>query len=231
MAPRPEVEALSRSFVLSGLPRGELEQVAALMRPRAYRRGEVVFHQRDPGEALHVVRQGRVKIVLLSESGEEAVLGILGPGDVFGEMALLDGGPRSATIVALEPVETATLRRDDLLRLLRRSPAAVDGLLAALARKIRQAREEVGDLMFLGQQAHLAKKLLELAEAHGRPVGDRRVEIGIPLTQEELAGMIGATRTRVNTLLGLYEARGIIATRRRRIVILKPEALQGRIAP
>src|SRR5207248_7876951 len=141
-----------------------------LMRPRAYRRGEVVFHQGDPGEALHVVRQGRVKIVLLSESGEEAVLGLLGPGDVFGEMALLDGGPRSATIVALEPVETATLRRDDLLRLLRRSPAAVDGLLAALARKIRQASEEVGDLMFLGQQAHLAKKLLELAEAHGRPV-------------------------------------------------------------
>ena len=230
MGPRPDVEVLSRSFVLRGLPRPELEQLALLMRPRAYRRGEVVFHQGDPGETFHVLCRGRVKIVLGSEGGEEAVLGILGPGDVFGEMALLDGGPRSATIVALEPVESATLGRADLLALLRRNPVAVEGLLAALARKIREASEEVGNLIFLDQQGRLARKLLDLAQTHGRPAGGG-IEIDLPLTQQELGAIIGATRTRVNGLLRLYEAQGIIALKGRRIVILKPEALQRRVTP
>jgi len=226
MAGPPEVDVLSRSFVLRGLPRAELEGLASTMRRRAYRRGEAVFHQGDPGQVLHVVYGGRLKIVLPGQHGEEALLTIVGPGDLFGDLALLDGAPRSASVVALEPVETAVLSRAEFLGLLRRSPAVVDGLLATLAQTIRRLSEEVADLTFLDLHARLAKKLLDLSETHGQ-AADGSIEIQVPLTQEELASMIGATRPRVNKLLGLYEDRGAIARRGRLILILKPELLRG----
>lgn len=222
----PDAEVLSRSFVLRGLPPGELAGLASTMHRRTYRRGEPVFHQGDPGQTLHVVYRGRLKIVLPGQHGEEAVLTIVGPGDVFGDLALLDGAPRSASVVALEPVETAVLSRAEFVGLLRRSPSVVDGLLATLAQRIRRLTDEVADLTFLDLHARLAKKLLDLAEGHGRPI-DGAIEIELPLTQEELASMIGATRPRVNKLLGLYEDRGAIARRGRHILILKPELLRG----
>jgi CRP/FNR family transcriptional regulator, cyclic AMP receptor protein len=222
-----DLQALSRSKVLRGLPSNELEQLAATMRRRSYRRGEVVFHQGDPGESLHVVCQGTLKVVITADNGEEAVLAILGASDVFGEMALLDGGPRSATITALEPVETAVLNRSDFIQLLRRAPATVDGLLSSLARTIRQADEDIGGLMFLDLHGRLARKLLELAETHGQPT-DGNTLIRVHLTQEELAGMIGATRASVNKILGFFEDRGAIERQGRQIVVCKPDFLKRR---
>jgi CRP-like cAMP-binding protein len=140
-------------------------------------------------------------------------------------MALLDGQPRSATVVALEPVETYALRRQDFLALLRSCPEAVEGLLVALAAMIRRLSEEVIDLMFLDLRGRLVKKLLELAAQHGRRSADS-TEIEVELTQEELAGMIGATRPRVNKLLGFFEDQGAIARSGRRIVIREPELLR-----
>jgi CRP/FNR family transcriptional regulator/CRP/FNR family cyclic AMP-dependent transcriptional regulator len=219
-----DVDVLARSVVLGTLPRGELEQLLPSFRRRNYRRGETIMHQGDPGNVVHVVCEGRLKVVLPSEAGDEAVLTILGPGDVLGEMALLDGEPRSATAVALEPVITATLSRESFMELLRRSPAAVEGVLAGLAQTIRRLSSEVGDLMFLDLQGRLAKKLLELAESHGQD-GQEGIEIQATLTQEDLAGMIGATRPRVNQLLGSFEDRGAISRRGRRIVIRRADAL------
>jgi CRP/FNR family transcriptional regulator, cyclic AMP receptor protein len=225
MARPPDVEILRRSVVLRSLPSEELAQLAAMMSRHAYRRGEAIFHQGDPGVALHLISDGHVKVVLWGETGDEVILTVLGPGELVGEMALLDGEPRSATVVALEPVQTAALLRADFLAFLRRSPAAVEGLVAGLARTIRRLSAEVGDLATLDLHGRLAKKLLELAEAHGRPA-DGAIEIQVPLTQEELAGMIGSTRPRVNRLLGFYEDRGAIARRARRIVILEPDVLR-----
>src|SRR4051812_40326166 len=117
-----DVERLRRSPLLQALPRAELEQLVGLMRRRTYRRGEVVARQGDPGDSLHVVLEGHLKVVLSSEVGEDLVVTVLGPGALFGELALLDGAPRSATGVALESLTTATLRRSDFLDLVRRSP-------------------------------------------------------------------------------------------------------------
>ena len=206
---------------------GDLEPFREAMRRRMFRRGEVVFHAGDPGRTLHVIQQGHFKVVVPSEDGGEAVLAVLGPGDSFGEIALLDGGARSATIVALEPGETATLDRDDFYALLRREPAALDLTLDALAKVIRRLTDEVADLVFLDLRGRLAKRLLALAQDYG--VADEatgEVEIRVALTQEELAGMIGATRPRVNKLLGFFEDRGALARRGRRLTIRKPELLQ-----
>ena len=219
-----DVEMLQRSIVLGLLPPAELAALVPTLRRRNYRRGETLYHQGDPGSVLHVIVEGRVKVVIPSESGEEAVLTVLGPGDVHGEMALLDGEPRSATVVALEPVVTAIISRESFLDLLRRSPAAVEGVLAGLARTIRRLSSEVGDLMFLDLQGRLAKMLLELAEIHGNE-GEEGIEIQAALTQEDLAGMIGATRPRVNQLLGSFEDRGAISRRGRRIIIRRHDVL------
>lgn len=224
MASSMDTELLRKSIVLGSLPPAELERLIPTLKRRSFRRGETLYHQGDPGHVLHVLLDGRVKVVLPSETGEEAVLTVMGPGDVHGEMALLDGEPRSATVVALEPVTSATLSREDFLDLLRRSPAAVEGVLAGLAAMIRRLSSEVGDLMFLDLQGRLAKKLLELAESHGT-TDPNGIEIQATLTQEDLAGMIGATRPRVNQLLGSFEDRGAITRRGRRIVILRKDAL------
>ena len=211
--------------MFAGLPPADSAILQAALRRRTYRRGEVVFHRGDPGDTLHIVRRGRLKIVAPTDSGEEAVLTILGPGDLFGEITLLDGGPRSATVIALEVVETATLSRRDFLELLHRSPAAVEILLAAMAGTIRRLTDEVTDLMFRDLRSRLAKKLIELAEAHGSPRDDGTLEIQAPLTQEELAGLIGATRPRVNGLLGFFEEHGALVRRGRRIAV-RPEELR-----
>jgi len=164
-----DLDMLRKSMVVGSLPPAELERLAPALTRRSFRRSETLYHQGDPGHVLHLVLEGRVKVVLPSEAGEEAILTVLGPGDVHGEMALLDGEmalldgePRSATEIALEPVVSATLSREDFLDLLRRSPSAVEGVLAGLPSTIRRLSTEVGDLMFLDLQGRLAKKLLEL---------------------------------------------------------------------
>ena len=221
-----ELEALQRSPVLRAIPGPELAKLMESMRRRTYRRGEVVFHQGDSGDTLHFIAAGRVKLVVLAENGEEILLFVLGPGESFGEIALLDGGPRTATVVALEPLETATLKRQDFLDLLRRSPAALESVLAVLAASLRRTTDELSDLVGLDLHGRLAKRLLGLADSHGRRVGDA-IEIELPLTQEELAGMVGATRASVNKLLGIYEDRGAIARHGRHISILKPHLLRA----
>src|SRR5919109_3019777 len=131
--------------MLESLPPNDRELLQSLLRRRRYRRGEVVFHQGDPGDTLHIVRRGYLKIVVPSEAGGEGVLAVVGPGALFGEITLLDGAPRSATVIALEDVETATLGRAAFRDLLRRSPDAAEALLAAMAGTIRRLTAEVTD--------------------------------------------------------------------------------------
>ena len=212
--------------MLDRLPGAERELLEGMLHRRTYRRGEVVFHQGDSGDTLHIVRHGHAKIVVPSEVGDEAVLTVVQPGDMFGEITLLDGEARSATVVALEDLETATLSRLAFRDLMRRSPATVEVLLAAMAATIRRLTTEVADLMFLDLRGRLAKKLLELAETHGATLPDGSTQIQVQLTQEELAGMIGATRPRVNRLLGFFEDGGLIGRQGRSIAILNPRALR-----
>lgn len=223
----PPTSVLVQSPLLRGLPIGSLDRLASASRRRTYRRGEVIFHQGDPGDTLHVIESGRVKVMVDSESGGEAVLTVLGPGDCFGELALIDGEPRSARVEALEPVETVSLQRTDFTQCLYSNPRAVDALLAVLAATIRRLTDEVADLAFLDVEGRLAKKLLELADVHGRE-SEGATEIELPITQEDLAAMIGSTRASVNKLLGWYEDHGMIQRRGRRIAIRDAEGLRRR---
>jgi CRP/FNR family transcriptional regulator/CRP/FNR family cyclic AMP-dependent transcriptional regulator len=223
------ISLLERSSLLQGLPQDSLAQIAAAARRRSYRRGEVVFHQGDPGDTLLIIESGAVKVLVYSETGDETVLAIVGPGEFLGELALIDGEPRSAAVQAIEPVEAWSIRRDAFMQVVHAHPQTTDRLLAALAAKVRYLTMTVSDLAFLNLEGRLAKKLLELAADRGREV-DGVTEIQLTLTQEELAGMVGATRASVNKVLGWYEDRGIITRVGRRIVIRDSDRLRQRIA-
>lgn len=220
--------ALRQISLFSNLSDTALAALATRVRLRAYRKGDVLFHKDDPGTTLFLVKAGRVKISAFSSEGKEAVFTVHGPGDVFGELALLDGAPRSATATALESSRLFTLDRIAFVSFLRDQPEASLVLLGELAARVRRLSAQVEDLMFLDIPGRLARTLLRLGEQYGRR-SERGVEIDLQITQTELGGMVGATRVSVNRLLHWFADRGLIAIDERRIVILRPEALQARI--
>ncbi len=223
-------EILTRSPLLRDLPEEPVARLAAAARRRTYKRGEVIFHLGDPGDSLFILESGRVKVYTYAESGDETILSIIGPGECFGELALIDEQPRSATIQAMERVEALTIGRQAFRSVIREYPQAAEYLLRAMARRIRYLTEVVADLAFLDLDGRLAKRLLELAEDYGQKSGGETL-IELRITQEELAAMVGATRASVNKLLGWYEDRGMIARRGPKIgiAVLQPDRLRAHI--
>jgi CRP/FNR family transcriptional regulator/CRP/FNR family cyclic AMP-dependent transcriptional regulator len=212
------LEAIRACGLFAGLDDTSRGLVAGALRTRRFRRGETIFHVGDPGEALFIVTTGQVKITLPADDGSEpAILTTIGPGGFFGELALLDGAPRSATAVALDRVETQVLQRDAFERLLDAEPALRRALLAALAGEIRRLTAQVEDLHFLDLPGRLARHLLRSLPAQ---TGEQRLPW--PFTQTELAGMIGGSRQSVNRLLADFVARGVLRFDGEELVI--PEA-------
>jgi CRP-like cAMP-binding protein len=223
-------DALRACGLFTGLDDASFELVAGALRTRRFRRGEVVFHAGDPGDALFVIVAGQVKITLPADDGSEpAILTTVGPGGFFGELALLDGAPRSATAVALDAVETSVLRRDAFDRLVDSEPALRRALLAALAGEIRRLTAQVEDLHFLDLPGRLARHLLRTIGSAGTgdevalPSGEQRLPW--PYTQAELAGMIGGSRQSVNRLLADFVAEGLLRFDGEVLVIPDPDRL------
>jgi CRP/FNR family cyclic AMP-dependent transcriptional regulator len=225
IATRPLAETLAGIPFFSGLDSTSLERVGAGMRMRRFRRGEVIFHQGDPGDALFIVMTGAIKIMLPSDTGDEAILATLRPGDVFGELALLDGAPRSATATTLEATETLILPRDQFRELLATEPAIRDALLAAIAGELRRLTNHVEELHFLDITGRLASRLARLAAESGTTLPDGSIRLRSPLTQGDLAAMIGCTRQSVNKLLGMFTDDGLIRLDRESIVVLDLDRL------
>ena len=204
---------------------GMLDTLAQALRVRRFRKGETVFHQGDPGDALFIMASGSVKVVLPSDEGAEpAIVAILGPGEFFGELAILDGAPHSATIVAVEPTETLVLRRDTFLGLIDTEPELRRALLSSLAAEIRRLTGHVEDLHFLDLPGRLASRILRLA-AGEQPDPTGAVTIAWPYTQSELAGMIGGSRQSVNRLLADLSEEGLVRIDRDVLVVLDADRL------
>ena len=219
-------DALAAVPLFAGLDADGLTSMTRGMRVRRFRRGETIFHLGDPGDALFIVMAGSIKITLPADSGDEAILATLRPGDFFGELALLDGAPRSATAVAIEATETYILPRDQFRELVATEPVMREALLATLAAEVRRLTHHVEELHFLDITGRLASRLARLAaESGARRLADGSVQLAGPLTQGDLAAMIGCTRQSVNKLLGMFSEEGLIRLDRDRIVILDLEGL------
>jgi CRP-like cAMP-binding protein len=221
------IDSLQRCVLFAHVRADALEELASQMRRRRFRRGEVIFHQGDVGDSLQVVSSGSVKIVLASAEGEEAIIATLQPGDFFGELALLDGAPRSTTATAIEPTETLTLPREQFIELLGRDPQIAQALLHALAGELRRLTSHVEELHFLDLAGRLATRLARLAR-EAAPVTDGRVDLNWPYTQSDLAAMIGGTRQSVNRLLSGLVEEGLLVVERDTLVITDLAQLERR---
>lgn len=206
-------EYLGVSPIFDCLAADERRTLAQLMRAKRYARDEVIFHRDDPAGHLYVIVAGTVKVALPDENGREVVVAIERGGDAFGELALFDESPRSATVTALTETEVLLLARRDFLDVLERNPPAMSRMLGLLAQMVRRSSARVEDLVFLDLPGRVAKCLLDLSE---EAAGGRRE---IELTQEDLASFVGATRVSVNRVLADLERRGAIAIGRRHITV------------
>ena len=221
------VEVLARCPLFAHGSRTILESLAGTLRRRRFRRGEVIMHQGDPGDSLHIVAAGAVKILLPSAEGEEAIIATLRPGDFFGELALLDGAPRSATATALEASDTLVLPRPVFMELLDTLPGLRDALLAGLAHELRRLTGHVEELHFLDLAGRLAMRLTRLAQ-EASPDTHGEIRLPWPYTQSDLAAMIGGTRQSVNRLLSELVEDGLIRIEPDALVITDLDELARR---
>lgn len=222
---RPVLDALAAIPFFAGLDRDALERLTGSMRSRRFRRGEVIFHLGDPGDALFVIMSGDVKISLPSETGEEAILATLGSGAVFGELALLDGAPRSASATALTATETVVLPRERFRELIATEAGVRDALLASIAGELRRLTTHVEELHFLDITGRLAARLVRLAQDGGTRTADGGIRLRKNLTQGDLAAMVGCTRQSVNKLLVQFTDDGLIRLEREGIVVTDMDGL------
>ena len=217
---------LSRHFLLGQLPDSLLDDLLGHAQFRRYKRGESLFRKGDPGDALLAVILGKIRISTLSAKGQEVVLNMLGPGDVFGEIAFLDGKPRTADAAVVEDTGLLTLERKSFLPYLEENPKVAIKLLGVLCERLRWVSDSFEDIVFLELPARLAKRLLRLTEnfGHQEPSGLR---IDLKLSQQELGHMTGVTREAVNKVLRIWEKEGILTIERAALTIHEPESLRA----
>jgi CRP-like cAMP-binding protein len=209
--------------LLRDVPEEDVRRLLSIARTRRFARGEVVFHQHDPADTLHLVDKGRFAVRITTPLGDTAILQVLGPGDMFGELALLGEGEarRSATVAALEPGETRSVHRVDFERLRREHPATSDVLIAILAGQVRRLSAHLVEALYVPADKRVRRRLVDAVAVYD---GDGLV----PLTQEDLAGLAGTSRATVNRVLREEEERGTLELGRGRTRVLDPDAIARR---
>jgi CRP/FNR family cyclic AMP-dependent transcriptional regulator len=214
---------LGRLPLFSELAPAELDAVVAVTRAELFAARDVVVREGEPAEMAFAVVYGRLKVVTSSRSGHEAVVAVLRKGEVFGELAILDGGARSATVIAIAPTLLLAIDRRKLHALLLKEATVSYKLLLVLARRLRQL---IGSREVLDVPARLAKQLVQLADDDGERV-DGGVRLRTELSQRELGAMIGATRESVNKNLALLTRRGVVRADGKQLVVVDVPALRA----
>jgi CRP/FNR family cyclic AMP-dependent transcriptional regulator len=210
--------------LLTPLSDADRQRVLAATKPRRYERNEVVFHEEDPGDCLHLVKKGHLGVRVGLPSGESLTINLLSPGDAFGELALL-GRPhrRTATVVAWEPAETLSLSGEAFAALCREDPTIERLVVSLLAERVDQLSQRLLEALYVGVDRRVYRRLAELCATYGGEPGTV-----IPLAQDDIAGLAGASRPTVNQVLQRLAADGVIRLSRRRMEVLEPGELQRR---
>ena len=194
---------------------------------RTYRKGQLLFYQGDPGESLFVMVDGMVKVSVVSEQGDEMVLVTLQPPDVFGELAIVDAGPRSASAEAVEASKVLVVSRAALLELMKTHPDVNEAVLRSLGSSLRRLTEQAADLVFLDLHGRVAKLVVGLAEKeHAAP--EDAVVLDLHITQSDIGHMVGGSRQSVNQILKSFERRGLVEVHGSRLTVKDLEGLRRR---
>ncbi len=229
MEPKDAATLLANTSLFSTLDDKTLFRLAERAVERDVAKGEVIVRENDPGDSLFVVVDGMFKVFVTSEHGDEMALVALKPPDVFGELALIDGGTRSASAEALEPGKVLVLSRPTLMEIMQESETLADALLKTLGSLVRRLTEQASDLVFLDLHGRVAKLLLSLVDKHGTRQDDS-ILLDLHMTQSDLARMVGGSRQAVNQTLRLFEQRGYISVQGRQVLILDEDRLARRAA-
>ncbi len=215
MINRPDetLRALRSCQLFGDMPASGLEAILSVAGDRHIRRGRLIFQRGDAGSSMMAILAGSVRIGSMSRDGKQVTLAVLGAGEVFGELALLDGKPRSADATALEDTRLVEIGRPAFLRLLRDDDALLSGLLALLCERVRNASASVEELALLDLPTRLARVLLKLSVDYGRKTpGGLRIELRI--SQQDLSTLVAASREAVNRQLQTWREAGILGTER-----------------
>lgn len=217
--PVNKARLLSGSSLFCDLGESELAELAASAEQQKVRSKQTIISQGSCSDEMYAVLHGRLKVSRAASDGREITLAILEAGDVFGELAMLDAQPRTASVETMEACELLILRREDVLSYLENHPKVMRQLIYALCDRLRHADEMVQDTLFMPLVNRLGKALRMLAEQHGDQREDG-VHIDLKLTQQEIANLVGASRESVNKQLNIWEDEGILAMESGRLRLL-----------
>jgi CRP/FNR family transcriptional regulator, cyclic AMP receptor protein len=220
-------DCLKKSSMFAHLSDPDLNLLEASMTRRRYTAGQVIFHMGDEGGSLYLLAKGRVKVAIPSPQGDEVILAILSAGEILGELSLIDGKPRSATVEAIEETEVFCLRREDFLQFLGSRFDAVLHVLEVLAQRLRETDASLAEAHFLDLKSRLSKKIIDLAGAFG-VLKKGRIRIGVRITQKDLASMVGATRESINKQLMQLRQLGLVELADGYMTILDPVRMARR---
>ncbi len=223
-----EISYLSPITLFSKLTPDELRLIAGRLHSRSFGSGEIIFRQGERGDAMFIIRVGRVKIYSVGDGGKELTLNVYGEGDFFGEFSLIDGEPRSASAAAIELTEALILRHEDLIAILSEHPDIAVSLMRGLVSRLRYTTEYAEDLAFLSVNGRVASRLLEFMERHGTPVSSG-IRIGVPLTVPQLAGLAVAPPEIVQRILSFYELGGVLSRQDDYVTVHDPITLRERV--
>lgn len=203
-------------------------QLVGSIQRRRVKKKEILFHKGEEGTTLYVIISGKIKVVLPSPLGEEVVLAVFTDSDFFGEMALLDGMPRSAAAVALEDSELFVLTQSDFVAFLQNNPDAIRAILRSLSLRLRKTDDLLQDTCFLNVSGRLAKKLVQLVEEHGGQE-ENMASFELSLTQTDLARMVGTSRESINKELRMLREKGLVSMQGGTFIIHNMQRLKRRI--
>jgi CRP/FNR family cyclic AMP-dependent transcriptional regulator len=210
--------------LLDGVTPDDVRRLESLARRRRFERNEVVFHRDDPGDSLHLIERGRFAIRIMTPLGDTVTVAVRGPGDSFGEMALVAATPkRTATVAALEAAETLAVYKDDFEQLRREHPSIDAVMFAFLVGEVRMLNERLLEALYLPVDRRVLRRLRELTASEP---GEGPFEV--PLTQEALAELAGTTRATINRILREEEKRGTVQLARGRTIVLDRDEIARR---
>ncbi|MGA5535163.1 Crp/Fnr family transcriptional regulator [Mycolicibacterium nivoides] len=220
-------EVLARAGIFQGVSPDAVAALVRQLEPVTFRRGEVVFAEGEPGDTLYIITVGKVKIGRKSVDGRDSLITLMGPSDMFGELAIFDPGPRTSTVTALTELKTVVMSRSVLRSWIADRPEIAEQLLRVLARRLRRTNDNLSDLIFTDVPGRVAKQLLYLAQRFGSRDGSA-LRVDHELTQEEIAQLVGSSRETVNKALSDFAQRGWIRVQGRSILIDNAERLAKR---
>ena len=221
--------ALQKVPLFSSLSDSQIALLESVSMHRTFEKGQTIIHKSDRGDTFFSILTGKVRVILTDEEGKEFIVGILKQFDFFGELSLLDGEPRSATIVSQDATEVLVIKRDDFLKLITKHPEMCIKILEVLGSRLRKANQHIESLVFLDVCGRLARMLLDMGESADASKTDQGTVIEVEYSRTDLANLVGTTRETLTRALKTLENMGYILIRKNRLVITNESGLRTRM--